>query len=169
MIERAMSLGTDGGGGSSSCEAGRNAFTASCKLRPDGDEAADQSTASLAKRRARAARLSVIFREIEHRSGEPKLSAITVAASLGITPRYVHLLLRDTGRSFSHHVSDRRLDRAVVLLRTQSWRHRRISDIALEVGFSDLSRFNRAFRRRYGTTPTSIRAAVSGGAAANSQ
>jgi AraC-like DNA-binding protein len=33
-----------------------------------------------------------------------------------------------------------------------------ISAIAFAVGFADLSHFNRAFRRRYGCTPSDVRA-----------
>jgi AraC-like DNA-binding protein len=35
---------------------------------------------------------------------------------------------------------------------------RTISTIAYETGFGDLSHFNRAFRRRYGETPSDVRA-----------
>jgi AraC-like DNA-binding protein len=35
---------------------------------------------------------------------------------------------------------------------------RTISAIAYEAGFADLSHFNRAFRRRYGETPSDVRA-----------
>jgi AraC-like DNA-binding protein len=110
---------------------------------------------------ARAARLAAILREIERRSGDPGLSATTIARLLGVTPRYVHLLLEETGKSLSHHVLQRRLERSVVLLRDPLQRHRRIADIAAEVGFTDLSYFNRAFRRRYGATPSDIRHARS--------
>jgi AraC-like DNA-binding protein len=34
-----------------------------------------------------------------------------------------------------------------------------VSAIAYEVGFSDLSYFNRCFRRRYNATPTDVREA----------
>ena len=37
------------------------------------------------------------------------LSAATVAAQLGITPRYVQLLLEETGRTFSRYVLEKRL------------------------------------------------------------
>jgi len=37
---------------------------------------------------------------------------------------------------------------------------RRISDIALEAGFSDLSHFNRLFHARFGETPTAVRRAL---------
>jgi AraC-like DNA-binding protein len=109
------------------------------------------------QRGARAARLNVVLREIERRSGDPGLSAITIALLLGVSPRYVHLLLEETGRSFTHHVLQQRLERAAALLRDPLWSHRKVADIAAEAGFTDLSYFNRAFRRRYGATPTDIR------------
>jgi AraC-like DNA-binding protein len=109
---------------------------------------------------ARAARLAAILREIERRSGDPGLSALTVALLLGVTPRYVHLLLEESGKSFTHHVLERRLDKAATLLRDPRWRNRKIADIAAEAGFTDLSYFNRAFRRHYGATPSDIREAA---------
>jgi AraC-like DNA-binding protein len=42
-------------------------------------------------------------------------------------------------------------------LRDPRWRYRKIADIAAEAGFSDLSSFNRAFRRRFGLTPSVMR------------
>jgi AraC-like DNA-binding protein len=109
---------------------------------------------------ARAARLAAILREIERRSGDAGLSAITIALLLGVTPRYVHLLLEQSGKSFSHHVLERRLEKAVELLLDPHWRHRKIADIAAEAGFTDLSYFNRAFRRHFGATPSDIRASA---------
>jgi AraC-like DNA-binding protein len=108
----------------------------------------------------RAARRSAIFSAIESRSGIPDLSAAAVAALLGVTPRYIHLLLEETGRSFTHHLLERRLENAARLLRDPRWYPRRIGDIALEAGFTDLSHFSRAFRRRYGVTPSDVREAA---------
>jgi AraC-like DNA-binding protein len=105
----------------------------------------------------RAARLGAILREIERRSADPGLSAITIALLLGVTPRYVHLLLEESGKSFTHHVLERRLDKAAALLRDPRWLHRKIAEIAAAGGFNDLSYFNRAFRRQYGATPSEIR------------
>ena len=45
-----------------------------------------------------------------------------------------------------------RLRKAAELLAQRG--ERRISDIAFECGFNDLSYFNRCFRRRFGLTPT---------------
>jgi AraC-like DNA-binding protein len=115
---------------------------------------------SAEERGARAARRDAIIREIARRSGDPGLSALTLALLLGVTPRYVHLLLEETGMSFAHHVLERRLDNAATLLRDPDSRHRKIADIAAEAGFTDLSHFNRTFRRKFGATPSDIREAV---------
>ncbi len=109
----------------------------------------------------RHTRLAAILRIIESQGNDPDLSAASVAALLGITPRYVHLLLEETGRSFTHHVLERRLrKRPRPCLRDPQWRHRKIADIAVEAGFTDLSYFNRAFRRRFGATPSASREAA---------
>jgi len=109
------------------------------------------------RRDIRAMRREAILKLIEERSAESGLSAATVAALLGITPRYVHRLLGETGKSFTHHGLERRLDKAAALLHDPRWRHRKIADVAAEAGFTDLSHFNRAFRRRFGATPSDIR------------
>ena len=106
--------------------------------------------------RHRAAILNII----ETRSSNPDLSARQVARELGVTARYVHFLLEETGRSFTQHLLERRLERAAALLRHESWRQRKIAEIAAQAGFTDLSYFNRAFRRRFGTTPSAFRNAA---------
>ena len=113
----------------------------------------------------RGARCAAILRAIDGRSSDPNLSAITVAKMLGVTPRYVHLLLEETGKSFTHHVLERRLERAAALLRDPQRRHCKIAAIASEAGFADLSYFNRTFRRHFGATPSDIREFASDGSA----
>ncbi len=105
----------------------------------------------------RVERRAAILHEIEKRSSDPGLSAITLANVLGITARYVHLLLEETGARFLHHVLDRRLEKAAALLRDPQWRDRLIIEIAAEAGFTDISHFNRAFRRKFRTTPSIMR------------
>jgi len=51
-----------------------------------------------------------------------------------------------------------RLLRAHRMLSDPARAQRPIGAIAFEVGFGDLSYFNRAFRRRYGVTPSDVRA-----------
>lgn len=52
----------------------------------------------------------------------------------------------------------RSLAYARLLLTDPRLGHRSIADIAYLVGFGDLSHFNHAFRRRFGATPSKIRA-----------
>jgi AraC-like DNA-binding protein len=119
---------------------------------------ADGEARQLAEERGvRAARRAAILREIGDKAADRSLTAATVALRLGVTPRYVRMLLEETGRSFSEHVLDRRLERAAAVLRNPAHAYRKISDIALDCGFNDLSYFNRAFRRRYGVTPSDRR------------
>jgi AraC-like DNA-binding protein len=106
----------------------------------------------------RAARLLAILQTISTLSADPMLNAATIAARLGITPRYVHLLLERSGQTFTRHVLQKRLENAAKLLGGDERQNRKIADIALEVGFTDLSHFNRAFRRHFGDTPSGVRA-----------
>ena len=60
--------------------------------------------------------------------------------------------------SFTERVNELRLQRAFSLLAETRGTERRISDIALDAGFSDISHFNRLFRSRFGDTPRGVRA-----------
>jgi AraC-like DNA-binding protein len=109
------------------------------------------------RRSVGAVRRAAILHKIKNNVRDPNLSAATIASQLGITPRYVRLLLEETGQSFSEHVLDKRLDHAAALLRDVRRHDWKISAIAFASGFSDLSYFNRVFRRRYGETPSDMR------------
>jgi AraC-like DNA-binding protein len=108
-------------------------------------------------RGARAARLQAIKADITSNLVDEKLAVATVAARHGVTPRYVHKLFEDEGVTYTHFVLQHRLDRALRMLRDPRCAARCISDIAYDVGFGDLSYFNRVFRRRYDATPSEIR------------
>ena len=114
----------------------------------------------VARRSLRTVRRSAILREIESSMADPGLDARIVAVRLGITARWVHILLEDTGQTFTEHLLERRLEHAASLLRNLRHGSARIADIAFKVGFADLSHFNRAFRRKYGVTPTDMREAA---------
>jgi len=106
----------------------------------------------------RAARLHAIKADIIARLGDPSLSVAAVAARQSISPRYVHALFQQDGISFSHFVLHQRLARAHRMLANPHVIERRITDVATDAGFGDLSYFNRTFRRPYGVTPSDVRA-----------
>jgi AraC-like DNA-binding protein len=92
---------------------------------------------------------------------DPELSLEAVARCQGISPRYLQHLMTSSGTSFTECVNELRLQRAFALLVEPHGTARRISDIALEVGFSDISHFNRLFRTRFGVSPRGVRGAGS--------
>jgi AraC-like DNA-binding protein len=112
-------------------------------------------------RGVRAARLRAIKEDIVRHFGDGDLSVVAVAARHSLTPRYIHKLFEAEGETFSEHVLARRLEFAHRLLTDGRLLDKRISSIAFDAGFSDLSYFNRMFRRRYNATPTEVRAAES--------
>jgi AraC-like DNA-binding protein len=110
-------------------------------------------------RGVRAARLQAIKADVSSRFREGDLSVAAVAARHSITPRYIHKLFETEGATFSEYLLARRLDLAHRLLTDRHLVGRPVTSIALDAGFSDLSYFNRMFRRRYNATPTEVRAA----------
>jgi AraC-like DNA-binding protein len=106
---------------------------------------------------ARAARLAAIRADVLAHLSRVCLSAKSVARRHGVSDRYVHRLFEETGQTFSRFVEEERLKRAFALLTDSRRAAMRIGDIATEVGFPEHSTFNRAFRRRFGETPSSVR------------
>jgi AraC-like DNA-binding protein len=104
-----------------------------------------------------AARLRAIMADIAAYLGDCDLTAAAVAQRQRVTLRYVHKLFEQEGLVFSRFVLERRLARAHRMLTDVRLAQRSISSVAFEVGFGDLSYFNRAFRRCYGATPSEVR------------
>jgi AraC-like DNA-binding protein len=105
--------------------------------------------------RLRAAKIYVI-----ENIGCRDISIGSVASHLGVTPRYLQRLFENDGTTFSAFLLGRRLSRAHRLLCEPRSASKQVSAIAYDVGFGDLSYFNRCFRRLYGATPMDIRAAA---------
>ncbi len=125
---------------------------------------ATTDAAEIARTRGlRAARLRAAKTYVMRHLGQFDLSAVIVAAHLGVTPRYVYMLFEAEGVSFSEFVLSERLARAHRMLGALRHASDTISVIAYAAGFSDLSHFNRSFRRRYGCTPSDARAAARNG------
>lgn len=102
-----------------------------------------------------AARLIAIQEAIARRYRDPGLSMASIAASIGLSERAAYMVLEENGLRYSHLVQSARLNRAYEQLR--SGYAGRLLELALDVGFSDLSHFNRLFRARFGMTPSEAR------------
>ena len=108
----------------------------------------------------RAARLNAIKTDIAESIADEGLSVAVLAKRHRVSPRYVHMLFEAERVTFSQYVIEQRLARAHRMMADERFANRTISAIALDVGFSNLSHFNRVFRRRYGATPSDVREAA---------
>jgi AraC-like DNA-binding protein len=108
----------------------------------------------------RLARLRAIKAHILANLTRRELSVETVARRHGISPRYIRALFEGDQTTFTDFVLNQRLARAHRCLVDPRFAGHMISTIAFESGFGDLSYFNHVFRRRYGATPSDIRAAA---------
>ncbi|WP_433457645.1 helix-turn-helix transcriptional regulator [Pseudochelatococcus sp.] len=121
-------------------------------------KAADATALAAGEGGARAARLVAIRDDIAGMFRLPAFSLTMVAEKHGISPRYVQALFEESGTTFTEYVRKLRLELARHRLSDPAHRRVRISEIAFEAGFSDLSNFNRLFRRHFGDSPSGIRA-----------
>ncbi len=88
------------------------------------------------------------------------LSPRRVATRLGMSVRKLHMLFEPTGVSFGKWLLQRRIGEARLMLANPALSARGIADVALSVGFNDLSTFHRAFRAEVGVTPSEFRVDV---------
>lgn len=112
----------------------------------------------IAGRGLKAGQLRAVLAEIARRFAEPGFDVDDIAGRLCLSRRSVQRFLEETGKSFTEHVTEHRLERAHAMLSDPRFSHLRIVDIAFAAGFGDVSNFNHLFRRRFGETPSSARA-----------
>jgi transcriptional regulator GlxA family with amidase domain len=105
-------------------------------------------------------RLNAIKEDILAHISDERLSVTDIARRHGVTPRSMRLLFEADGRTFSAYVVEQRLVRVYRMLTEVKFADWTIGAIAFEAGFSDLSYFNRTFRRQYGATPSGVREAA---------
>lgn len=122
--------------------------------------ASSDAKALAAGRTVSAVRLAAIKADIVANLDDGNLNATMVSTRSGVTVRYLHKLFESEGVTYSEFVLRERLARAYHNLRSPLHSRRAISTIAFDLGFNDLSYFNRAFRRRYNATPSEIRDGV---------
>ena len=92
----------------------------------------------------------------EHLSEE--ISLADAAAAAFLSPNYLaHLLKKETGKTFTELVTERRLERAQELLANTA---SRIAEVAYASGFADEAYFTRRFRQWFGMSPRAYRDSV---------
>ncbi len=119
---------------------------------------ATDDAAGLARKRALpAALLGKAKSYIIENSPRRDLSIGAVASHLGVTPRHLQRLFEREDTTFSEFLLTQRLSRAHYMLTKSRLAESRVSTIAYDVGFGDLSYFSRSFKKFYGARPRDIR------------
>lgn len=105
----------------------------------------------------RAVRRAALQTAIDLHHADPDLTIERFAGIVGLSARTIQALFAEDETSFSDRLRETRLDKArQAIMRAGS--RASIAAIAFEVGFRDISTFNRAFRRAYDRTPGEMRA-----------
>jgi AraC-like DNA-binding protein len=103
------------------------------------------------------ARLQLIQAQVLKRLGDHDLKIDSIARQAGLAPKQVQRLFGPTGLTFSEFLLEQRLLLAHRMLSGIGHRREKVSTIAHDAGFGDLSYFNRTFRKRFGMTPSEWR------------
>jgi AraC family transcriptional regulator, positive regulator of tynA and feaB len=92
---------------------------------------------------------------VNDRFEDPSITPDDVAATAGISRRYLQKLFAMRNLTYTHFLNSVRLDHAARLLRRRVFlsRDQPISTIAYSCGFSNYTNFARQFRKRFGHAP----------------
>lgn len=88
---------------------------------------------------------------------DPALSPSSIAAAHHISPRTLHYLFRQDGRTVGEFVREQRLERCRADLADPRLARRSVAVIGARWGFSDAAVFTRAFKARHGMPPGEYR------------
>ena len=91
---------------------------------------------------------------------DPTLSPAQVARAQGVSLRLLQRLFARQGMQLAEVIAEQRLLRCRAILQDPAQAGRPITDIALAWGFNDPGHFAKAFRRRFGHSPSEARASA---------
>lgn len=94
---------------------------------------------------------------IDNLLADPALDPATIAATAGISVRYLHRIFQDTGETVGGYLRRRRLELCHRDLSDPAKRNLPVSEIAFRFGFHSQSHFANSFKRRYGMSPSELR------------
>jgi AraC-like DNA-binding protein len=115
--------------------------------------------AAQAQRRSRRDALSRVSRYVRENLAR-RITLPAAAAAADLSPNYLaHLMKKETGKTFTDLVTERRMEKARELLAHTTLR---IAEIAAAVGFEDEAYFARRFRQRFRLAPRDYRGKTSG-------
>ena len=108
------------------------------------------------KRGGRAALVQTVAAHVRQ-NAQRNITLENVSKRFGVSPRSLQRALAEVGLTFTDMVHESRLSLVHRMLTNRRFDRIHVGDIALEAGFSDISYFNRLFRRHFGKTPNDVR------------
>ena len=124
-------------------------LVAACLNRAVGENPRQQTGVQTALR-------TMIKGVIDQNISLPELSVGWIARRAGISRSRLYTLFESQG-GIANYIRDRRLRRALSLLADRRNRYISIYSLALSCGYSSDTAFSRAFRKRFGISPTDAR------------
>ena len=94
---------------------------------------------------------------MQKRLSRPNLSMAEVAKACGISPRLLSIVFREAGTTPAAHLLELRLSHAKVYLTEEHAKPLPIAIIGANCGFASAAHFSRAFKARYGMTPSEMK------------
>ena len=101
-----------------------------------------------------------IDRHIDAHLADPTLSPRVVAAALFVSPRHLHALFAEDGRTVAGTIRERRLERCLADLADPGQGSTPVSAIASRWGFANATRFGQLVKAATGRTPVAYRRAM---------
>ncbi|WP_406828715.1 helix-turn-helix domain-containing protein [Microbulbifer sp. ARAS458-1] len=118
----------------------------------------DRETSVVAGNRGvRQARYQAMRNYIKLRMFDADLNADVVAQHFNISPQYLRKIFSEFNLTFTDYLNAIRLDWVYKNLANPADSRNYISTLAYRAGFSNLAWFNRAFKRRFGLSPSDVR------------
>ncbi len=90
---------------------------------------------------------------------DPELSVQNLAERFGCSKRHLHRAFAGSDISLAEFIWQSRLEHCAQALRAAAQRHLAVGEIAFAYGFNNFSHFSRAFRERFGCSPSAYRQA----------
>lgn len=105
----------------------------------------------------RADNLHRVCQTIETLLSDPELTSGQVAKQHGVSLRYLQKLFTLAGKTFSHYVRTRRLERCRADLISPLYAQLSITEICFRWGFNSSAYFSRSFQKQYDIAPRDYR------------
>jgi AraC-like DNA-binding protein len=98
-----------------------------------------------------------VYRYIDNNLLSPSLTNNSIAASQNISTRYLNKIFESEEESIHNIIMNKRLEKALNLLKCKDYKYHSVESISFSVGFSSAAHFSRVFKKRFNFNPSEIR------------